>query len=271
MPADLPVVRPADVRRDFTRAEGDLPPRRYYKCSGKDCTCSARERRCPQRMAEANSLKAAVWGHVDGLLRDPEALLAQFQDMARLAADGEVDGREEDLNFEAQLRRLEREEGRLLDAYQAEVISLEELGQRRGGVITRRRALTEQRDRQEQEKLTLEDFELDEHGLVVRCPQGHAPVTTSASADKLQVCFEEATCAACPFHKSCCASAVGRKESRYQYTYDRVIQRLRRLHNHSDEFKERYRWRSGIEGTMSRFKYQMRMASLRIRGRAAVS
>ncbi|AGA26519.1 transposase [Singulisphaera acidiphila] len=122
-----------------------------------------------------------------------------------------------------------------------------------------------------QEKLTLEDFELDEHGLVVRCPQGHVPITTSASADKLQVCFEEATCAACPFHKSCCASAVGRKESRYQYTYDRVRQRLRRLHNHSDEFKERYRWRSGIEGTMSRFKYQMRMASLRIRGRAAVS
>jgi site-specific DNA recombinase len=46
------------------RAEGDLPPRRYYKCSGKDCTCSAREKRCPQRMAEAGTLEAAVWGHV---------------------------------------------------------------------------------------------------------------------------------------------------------------------------------------------------------------
>jgi site-specific DNA recombinase len=128
------------------RAEGDLPPRRYYKCNGKDCTCSARERRCPQRMAEAGTLEAAVWGHVKGLLRDPEALLARFHDMARLAAEGEVDRREEARKFEAQLRRLEREEGRLIDAYQAEVISLEELGLRRRGVVERRTALTEERD-----------------------------------------------------------------------------------------------------------------------------
>jgi site-specific DNA recombinase len=130
------------------RAEGDLPPWRYYKCSGKDCTCSARERRCTQRMAEAGTLEAAVWGHIKGLLRDPEALLARFHDMARLAAEGEVDQREEARKFEAQLKRLEREEGRLIDAYQAEVISLEELGLRRRGVTERRMALTEQREQQ---------------------------------------------------------------------------------------------------------------------------
>ena len=30
-------------------------------------------------MAEAEALETAVWGHVKGLLGDPEALLAQFQ------------------------------------------------------------------------------------------------------------------------------------------------------------------------------------------------
>jgi len=130
------------------RAEGDLPPRRYYKCSGKDCTCSAREKRCPQRMAEAGTLEAAVWGHVESLLRNPEALLAQFQEMARLAAEGAVDQREEGRKFEAQFKRLEREEGRLIDAYQAEVISLDELGLRRRGVIERRKVLNEQREQQ---------------------------------------------------------------------------------------------------------------------------
>ena len=60
------------------------------------------------------------------------------------------------------------------------------------------------------------------------------------------------------------------KEPRYQYTRDRVRQRERRLHDQADEFKERYRWRAGIEGTMSRFKHQMHMAALRVRGRAAV-
>jgi hypothetical protein len=121
-----------------------------------------------------------------------------------------------------------------------------------------------------QEKLTLEHFELDEHGLVLRCPQGHAPVMTSAGEDKLQALFDRATCAACPLHQSCCASAADRKEPRYQYTRDRVRQRERRLHDLTDEFKDRYRWRAGIEGTMSRFKHQMGMAALRVRGRAAV-
>ena len=113
-----------------------------------------------------------------------------------------------------------------------------------------------------QEKLTLERFDLDEAGQVVRCPQGHAPVMTSVGVDKIQVLFDAATCAACPLHQSCCASAVDRKEPRYQYTHDRVRQRSRRLGDQSDKFRERYRWRSGIEGTMSRFKYQMGMASL---------
>lgn len=121
-----------------------------------------------------------------------------------------------------------------------------------------------------QEKLTLESFELDEQGRVLRCPQGHVPAMTSVSKDKIQVLFESAACSACPFGNSCCASTIGRKTPRHQYTHDRVRQRARRLGDDTDAFRERYRWRSGIEGTMSRLKYQMRMASLRIRGRAAV-
>lgn len=92
--------------------------------------------------------EAAAWGHVEGLLRNPEALLAQSQEMARLAAEGAVDQREEARKCEARFKRLEREEGRLIDAYQAEVISLDELGLRRRGVIDRRKALTEQREPQ---------------------------------------------------------------------------------------------------------------------------
>jgi site-specific DNA recombinase len=130
------------------RVEGDRPPRRYYRCSGKDCTCSAREARCPQRMAEAEALEAAVWGHVKGLLSEPEALLSQFRDMAQADAEGDSGQRAELQKLEAQIKRLEREEVRLIDAYQAGVISLEELGPRRRGVGERRAALNEQRERQ---------------------------------------------------------------------------------------------------------------------------
>ena len=93
-----------------------------------------------------------------------------------------------------------------------------------------------------QEKLTLERFELDDAGQVVRCPQGHAPVMTSVGADKIEVLFAAAPCAACSLHQSCCASAVDRKDPRYQYPHDWVRQRARRLGDQSDEFRERYRW-----------------------------
>ena len=131
------------------RSEGGREPRRYYVCGGKDCTCSAREARCTQRMAEAETLEAAVWGHIQGLLSDPEALLAQFRDMARAEVEGDVSRRAEAEKLEAQLKRLDREEVRLIDAYQAEVIGLEELGQRRRGLGQRRQALTAQRDQQD--------------------------------------------------------------------------------------------------------------------------
>lgn len=130
------------------RAEGGRPPRRYYRCSGKDCTCSAREQRCPQRMAEAPTLEAAVWGHIQRLLSDPEAMMAQFRDTARVEAEGDATHRAEVQKLETQLKRLDREEARLIDAYQAEVIALEELGERRRGLAQRRQAVIGLRDQQ---------------------------------------------------------------------------------------------------------------------------
>ncbi len=122
-----------------------------------------------------------------------------------------------------------------------------------------------------QGKLTLEEFELDEQGRVLRCPQGQTPIETSVAEARLQVLFDPAVCDACPRKKDCPASAVGRRERRWQYTHGRVRQRARRLRDATDEFLDRYRWRAGVEATMSRFKHQMGMARLRVRGMAAVT
>lgn len=123
----------------------------------------------------------------------------------------------------------------------------------------------------QQGKLTLEDFELDEKGRVLRCPGGQAPVETSVADIRLQVLFNASACAACPHRDRCPMSAAGRKQRRYQYSHDRVRQRRRRLEDASDGFRHRYRWRAGVEATMSRFKHQMGMAKLRIRGMAKVT
>lgn len=122
-----------------------------------------------------------------------------------------------------------------------------------------------------QGKFTLEDFELDDEGRVLRCPAGQEPVDTSVSTIRLQALFDQAVCQRCPHNNDCQASAVGRKERRWQYTHDRVRQRERRLNDASEEFRDRYRWRAGVEATMSRFKHQMGMARLRVRGMPKVT
>jgi hypothetical protein len=117
-----------------------------------------------------------------------------------------------------------------------------------------------------QGKLTLEDFVLDADGRMLHCPAGQEPVDTRVAAARIQVLFAPGVCAGCPHRARCPAAAVGRTERRWQYTHDRARQRMRRLHDASDAFRQRYRWRAGIEATMSRFKHQLGMARLRVRG-----
>ena len=92
-------------------------------CHGKDTVARDRACRCPQPRTKVEELDAAVWGHVKRLLDDPATLAAQFEERARQADALDADAGAAGQKWEAQLRRLDREEQRLLDAYQAEVIS----------------------------------------------------------------------------------------------------------------------------------------------------
>jgi hypothetical protein len=123
-------------------------------------------------------------------------------------------------------------------------------------------------------RLTLEQFDLDEKGRIVKCPAGHAPLSASASDKKIQARFDAAICQNCPLKMSCPANSDmkrGKTKPRVSYAPSRVVLRQRRLSEKSDGFKKRYRWRAGIEGTMSRLKYQMGLGRLRVRGKKAVS
>src|SRR3954464_10100523 len=112
--------------------------RRYYRCAGTSPLTSGRESKCPQARIEADVLERVVWDHVAGLLSDPVQLRTQFE---RFLAEGAAADLREELpgrRLRARLDRLDRADRRLLEAYQAEVISLEELSRQR-------RALAEQR------------------------------------------------------------------------------------------------------------------------------
>jgi site-specific DNA recombinase len=125
------------------KATDTQPERRYYQCHGKDPILSAREHKCTQRPAKAHELEEAVWEHVKGLMRDPERLLAQFEEFARSTAENSEEDTEQK-KFEGHIKRLFREESRLVDAYQAGIIELEELEERRTKIAQRRKALSAQ-------------------------------------------------------------------------------------------------------------------------------
>jgi site-specific DNA recombinase len=122
---------------------------RYYICHGKDTLARDRACPCPQPRTRVEELDAAVWDHVKRLLDDPATLAAQFEERARQADALDADASSSGQKCEALLRRLGREEQRLLDAYQAEAIDLDELQQRREQIRGRRLVLTVQRDQEQ--------------------------------------------------------------------------------------------------------------------------
>jgi hypothetical protein len=118
-------------------------------------------------------------------------------------------------------------------------------------------------------RLTLEKFDLDHDGLVCKCPVGQTPYSVSAGSKRIQARFEVKVCESCQSQDRC-PTRIKNGYARLQYTHERLRQCRRRRVQDSDEFRDRYRWRAGIEATMSRLKYQVGLASLRVRGMAAV-
>lgn len=123
-----------------------------------------------------------------------------------------------------------------------------------------------------QGRLTLEDFLLDDDGLITHCPEGHAPIARSQGASRIEARFDMEVCNHCPQATRCPVKATGNPEgrARIQYTRDRIEHRKRRLQQETPAFQSRYRWRAGIEGTISRLKHQMGLGKLRVRGMLAV-
>jgi site-specific DNA recombinase len=113
---------------------------RYYYCRNHDpLRAGGEDRRCPERNIRANELDAFVFDQVRRALLEPDQLIAG--ERAVLAGAPQSDGE----LIAAQLARLERrltqadqERERLLDAYQAGLIALDEFTRRSKQVAARR-------------------------------------------------------------------------------------------------------------------------------------
>ena len=141
-----------------------------WNAKGGRSGCAARYPRyapgaCDGRSVMAQHVEAVVWDHVTAVLADPAVLHAQDA-QGRGDPAVAVRAQQERERRERKLTALAREVSRLIDAYQAEVIDLFELSERRRGIEEqgrmlqeRLRAIEQQRTSREHELRVLEGVE----------------------------------------------------------------------------------------------------------------
>ena len=121
----------------------------------------------------------------------------------------------------------------------------------------------------EKDGITLSDFNVNERGYVVSCPQGHVPVKRKTKKTRHTVAFDSQKCCTCPFQEICPVKQ-GTKYHYLRYTDKAMRLAQRRAYEHTDKFKDRYRWRAGVEATMSEYDRRTGVKQLRVRGLKAV-
>jgi hypothetical protein len=121
----------------------------------------------------------------------------------------------------------------------------------------------------EKDGITLSNFEVSEKGDVVSCPQGHVPIRTKTKKTRHTVAFDSQHCSTCPFQETCSVKQ-GKKYHYLRYTDKEMRLARRRAYEQTEGFKDRYRWRSGVEATMSEYDRRTGVKHLRVRGFKAV-
>lgn len=120
-----------------------------------------------------------------------------------------------------------------------------------------------------QKNIHLAEFTLDAQGEILACPQGREPDKVKKTTSGYSAAFLMSTCLECPALDRCPVSR-GKKACYYRYT-DKDIRLARRRREESNPtFRDKYRYRAGVEATMSEFDRRTGVKHLRVRGMKAV-
>jgi hypothetical protein len=121
------------------------------------------------------------------------------------------------------------------------------------------------------EGISLADFTFTDEDEITACPQGQKPqrIKTGRKGGSV-VHFDKAICDSCPLQSEC---PVKRAKKSTSISYDAKSLRLsrRRAKEKTEEFRENYRFRAGVEATMSDLDRVSGIKRLRVRGKRKVS
>jgi site-specific DNA recombinase len=133
--------------------------RRIYRCHGNDPIYVGNQETCQGVKVKADEAEALVWEAVADLLRNPELVKSEYE--RRLAVNGMPDATEDEQHrLDAEVRKLKRQEDRLLDAYLGEMIDKNTYKERADILKAQKKALEDRRqslDVQKQQSIRIQD------------------------------------------------------------------------------------------------------------------
>ena len=121
-----------------------------------------------------------------------------------------------------------------------------------------------------EDSIPLTAFGMDNKNEITSCPEGCAPLKTRSKDDKHIALFSKKACRRCA-RKSGCPTVLGKKGAYLRYDDKALRLSQRRALEDTPEFRDRYRFRAGVEGTMSQLDRLTGLKNLRVRGLSAVS
>ena len=121
-----------------------------------------------------------------------------------------------------------------------------------------------------EDSVPLTAFTMNSEKEITSCPEGCAPIKTRSKDDNHTALFSKKTCRGCS-RKTACPTMPGKKGRYLRYDDKAIRLAQRRAHEDTPEFRDRYRFRAGIEGTMSQLDRLTGFKNLRVRGLSAVS
>jgi site-specific DNA recombinase len=126
----------------------------YYCCAGKDAVTVGRTAPCPSRRVRADRLDSLVWTLVRELLQEPQSILQEYALWQHVQQGQQGQFHDQLQRIAMQSRHLERQLQRLIDAYQQDIITLQDLSTRREQIVQRLKGVAQERQNLEQQRDT---------------------------------------------------------------------------------------------------------------------
>ncbi len=124
--------------------------------------------------------------------------------------------------------------------------------------------------RSSDKEITLSNFVLSEDGRVKNCPEGEEPIKTGKKKARYTATFDIQCCKECSRVRECLVK-TGKRGYYLRYKEKDVRVAKRRIYEQTPEFRDKYRYRAGVEATMSYYDRKTGVKRLRVRGLKAVS